>query len=64
MADNAKQGKRITSAHIRIARANIRNAAKLGKKPDERIVAIAEQSLHGDHFDADAVWRKTPRMAG
>ncbi|WP_062383404.1 hypothetical protein [Demequina iriomotensis] len=53
-SDRMTPGRR-TDARIRAARANIRNAAKLGKIPDPRIVEIAQTPMsNGEGFDAAA----------
>lgn len=46
---------------VRAARVNVRNAAKLGIIPVDRIIEIAEMPMYpGDHFDAGEVLKKVP----
>ena len=60
MVEHTTLDRRMT-VRVRMARLNVRNAAKLGIIPVDRIIEIAEMPMYpGDHFDAGEVLKKVP----
>lgn len=52
MADHSGLDRRM-AARVRAARVNVRNAVRLGKIPEGRIIEISEMPMYsGDRFDA------------